>query len=163
MTELTLKEIRPSDLHLPEIKRDDIVRTLSQIELPDAVKNLDIGGAIADAAATVGRRGRRSPSRWPVAIAGLAIAGVASWAVLSNRSIRDRITSALDGIREWIGTMRSEAVDADAEDAVAFTAAETAEMQPPAFADPLTIDASEYPAGLGTTQDAEPVAVGDDR
>lgn len=161
MTELMIKEIRPSDLHLPEIKREDIVRTLSQIELPDAVKHLDIGGAIADAAAGVGRRGRRTMPRWPFAIAGLVIAGAASWAVLSNRSIRDRITSAVDGLRAWIDAMRSDGTDAD--DAVAFTAAETAAMQPPTYADPLTVDAGDYPAGLGATQDAELVTAGEDR
>ena len=35
MPELPVKEGRLSELHLPEIKRDDIVRSLSEIQLPD--------------------------------------------------------------------------------------------------------------------------------
>ena len=35
MPEFTLKEVRLPELHLPEVKRDDIVRSLSGVRLPD--------------------------------------------------------------------------------------------------------------------------------
>ena len=35
MPELPVKEVRPSELHLPEIKREDIVRALSDIKMPE--------------------------------------------------------------------------------------------------------------------------------
>lgn len=35
MPEFTVKEVRLPELHLPEIKRDDIVRSLSGVRLPD--------------------------------------------------------------------------------------------------------------------------------
>jgi len=41
MPEFTVKEVRLPELHLPEIKRDDIVRSLSGVRLPD----VDLGKA----------------------------------------------------------------------------------------------------------------------
>ena len=41
MPEFTVKEVRLPELHLPEIKRDDIVRSLSGMRLPD----VDLGKA----------------------------------------------------------------------------------------------------------------------
>jgi hypothetical protein len=35
MPEFTVKEVRLPELHLPEIKRDDIIRSLSGVRLPD--------------------------------------------------------------------------------------------------------------------------------
>jgi len=35
MPQVPVKEVRLSELHLPEIKRDDIVRSLSEIRLPE--------------------------------------------------------------------------------------------------------------------------------
>lgn len=35
MPEFTIKEVRLPELHLPEVKRDDIVRSLSGVRLPD--------------------------------------------------------------------------------------------------------------------------------
>jgi hypothetical protein len=35
MPEFTVKEVRLPELHLPEIKRDDMVRSLSGVRLPD--------------------------------------------------------------------------------------------------------------------------------
>ena len=41
MPEFTVKEVRLPELHLPEIKRDDIIRSLSGVRLPD----VDLGKA----------------------------------------------------------------------------------------------------------------------
>ena len=72
MPELPVKEARMPELHLPEINRDDIVRTLSEItsdaDCPtveiDWPKStcpiVDLGKAVAGAAAAA-HIGRRSP------------------------------------------------------------------------------------------------------
>ena len=85
MPDLPVKDARLSALHLPEFKRDDIVRSLSEIRMPEAdlskiqVPNLDMPDAVtkfewpridipkalagAVAAVNIGRRARRP--RWP--------------------------------------------------------------------------------------------------
>jgi hypothetical protein len=89
MPELPVKEIRLSELHLPEIKRDEIVRSLSEIrlpsldlssverpkvELPDRIgridwRSIDVTSALAGAAASPGWAGRSCVARagpsWP--------------------------------------------------------------------------------------------------
>jgi hypothetical protein len=78
MPEFTVKEVRLPELHLPEIKRDEIVRSLSGVHLPEvdlararrasigipavAVSSSDVGKLLA-AAATVARLVRPAPSR----------------------------------------------------------------------------------------------------
>ena len=130
MPDLPVKDARPPALRLPEIDRDDIVRALSEIhlpdtdlsklqrpkvELPDAVakfewpridlSSVDVPKALAGAAAAVniGRRARRP--RWPLAVGGLIVAG-AVVAVLSNEGIRDTTGQG----REW----RARSADDDA-------------------------------------------------
>ena len=92
MPELPVQEVRLSELHLPEIKRDEIVRSLSEVRvptldlaaierpriaLPDSIRrfdwrSIDLGGALAGAAA-IARLGRplARRSRWPY-VAGAA-------------------------------------------------------------------------------------------
>lgn len=78
MPEFTVKEVRLPELHLPEIKRDDIVRSLSGVRLPEvdlasartarlkvpsiAVSSSDVGKLIA-AGAAVARLARRTSRR----------------------------------------------------------------------------------------------------
>jgi hypothetical protein len=78
MPEFTVKEVRLPELHLPEIKRDDIVRSLSGVRLPEvdlakarsarlnlppiAVTSADIG-RLAAAGAAIARFARRAPRR----------------------------------------------------------------------------------------------------
>jgi hypothetical protein len=80
MPEFTVKEVRLPELHLPEIKRDEIVRTLSGVRLPDvdlakarrasmkvpavAVSRDDIGRIVAGAAA-IARLTRPGRARSP--------------------------------------------------------------------------------------------------
>ncbi len=78
MPEFTVKEVRLPELHLPEIKRDEIVRSLSGVRLPEVdlararrtsiripavtMSSADLGRLLA-AAATVARLARPTPSR----------------------------------------------------------------------------------------------------
>lgn len=78
MPEFTVKEVRLPELHLPEIKRDDIVRSLSGVRLPDvdlakvrpvrikvpaiAVSSSDLGRLVA-AGVGIARLARPAPRR----------------------------------------------------------------------------------------------------
>jgi hypothetical protein len=163
MPELPVKEGRLSELHLPEISRDDIVRSLSEIRMPEVdLGNLelpkfdrpsvDIGKALAGAAAAahIGRSSRRS--RWPLAVGGLIIAGVATAAILGNQSLRARLGGAVEALRERLMAMRPAAdgqLEMDSDDPIAFSAAETAPITPLSHADGETTDVTGYPEGLG--------------
>lgn len=176
MPELPVKEVRMSELHLPEINRNDIMRSLSErmpdidlskvvrpkFDLPDGVTkrdwptfempSMDIGKAVAGAAAAahIGRRSRRS--RWPFAVGGLIVAGLATAAILSNETIRAKIAAGLEALRERISAMRStgyDELDIDQDDPIAFDAAQTAPIETPPFSEGST-DASGYPSGLGS-------------
>jgi hypothetical protein len=177
MPELPVKEVRLSELHLPEINRDDIVRSLSEIRLPDIdltklerpridlpeavsklewpridLSSIDVGKAMAGAAAAAGLT-RRASRRWPLAVGGLIVAGLASWAILSNEALRARLAGRVQAVRDRITEMRSSRFDAleiDAEEPIAFASAETAPIEPAPFSEGSTIDATGYPAGLGS-------------
>jgi hypothetical protein len=166
MPELPVKEGRLSELHLPEIKRDDIVRSLSEIrlpdvdltklELPDSVTKFewpDVGKAVAGAAAAAHLGRRASRPRWPLAVGGLIVAGLAAWAIFSNEAVRARISSGATALRERISAMRSTDADwleMDRDESVAFDAAETKPIEAPAYTEGSTVDATGYPEGLGS-------------
>jgi hypothetical protein len=171
MPELPVKEGRLSELHLPEIKRDDIVRSLSEIrlpdvdltklerpkiDLPDSVSKFewaDIGKAVARAAAAANIGRRPSRPRWPLAVGGLIVAGLATWAVLTNETLRARIASGVNALRERISAMRSGDTDwleMDRDEPMAFDAAETKAIETPAYGEATTVDATGYPEGLGS-------------
>jgi hypothetical protein len=170
MPELPVKEVRPSELHLPEIKREEIIRALSDIKMPDVkMPDVDLSrierptvdqatkslGRMATAAAVALHlvpRARRP--RWPLAIGGLIVAGLAV-AVLTNESVRTRLSAGASAVRERVTAMRSDAdqtLDVGADDTIAFDAAETATIEASPFSDATPIDATGYPAGLGTDQ-----------
>ena len=177
MPELPVKDVRFSDLHLPEMKREGIMRALSDIRRPDvdlskielpkvgmpeAVSNIDwpttsdIGKAVAGAAAAVhlGRRAQRR--RWPFAVGGLVVAGLAAWA-FSNEMVRARIAGVVNSLREWIETMRTTDDDRFDDDPIAFDAAETHPIEAAPYSDSTTVDATGYPDGLGSNNgDATP-------
>ena len=162
MPELPVKEVRMPELHLPEIDRAEITRSFSELHLPefdlpkidrpkmpDRMANVDLGKAVAGLVAMTPFRPKRSRPRWPVAVGGLIVAGVAA-AVLSNRAIRDRIARAFDAFRARVTAMRREdMLQIDADDPVAFTEAETAPLDPTPYADGTTADVTGYPDGLG--------------
>ena len=80
MPEFTVKEVRLPELHLPEIKRDEIIRSLSGVRLPEvdlakarrasikvpaiSLTGSDVGKLVA-AGAAIARFARPVPSRGP--------------------------------------------------------------------------------------------------
>jgi hypothetical protein len=120
----------------------------------DWMPSMDIGKAVAGAAAAVGI-GRRSHSRWPFAVGGLILAGLATAAILSNETIRARIASGLEALRERIAAMRStdyDELDIDQDEPIAFDAASTAPItETSPYSEGSTADATaDYPSGLGS-------------
>jgi hypothetical protein len=171
MAELPVKEVRMPELHLPEIDRAEITRSLSEMHLPefdmprierpkmpdrmskmpDRMSKVDLGKAVAGVVAMTPFRPKPARRRWPLAV-GLIIAGVATAAVLSNRSLRDRLAAAVDALRTWLMAMRQgtdEGLEIDIDEPVAFQAAETAPIDPPPYADGSTAEVTGYPDGLG--------------
>jgi hypothetical protein len=171
MPDLPVKDAPLSALRLPEFKRDDIVRSLSEIRLPEAdlskiqVPSLDMPDAVtrfewpridlpkalagAAAAVNIGRRAQRP--RWPLAVGGLIVAGTIA-AVLSNEGVRSRLANAINGLRQRVMAMRSsrdDILDVDVDDPIAFDAAETAAIEPPPFTETTGFDATGYPDRLG--------------
>jgi hypothetical protein len=137
--ELPVKEVRVSELHLPEIKRDEIVRSLSEIRvptldlaaierpriaLPDSIRrfdwrSIDLGGALAGAAA-IARLGRplTRRSRWPYVAGAVVVVGAASAVILANPAIRERAGRAVRDLRaridERTGSGEGLEIDGDA-------------------------------------------------
>ena len=162
MPELPVKEVRPSELHLHEIKRDEIVRALSEMRMPEIdlpkIERPDVdlsarsfGRVATGIAVALGLVSRPRRARWPLAVGGLIVAGLAAVVVLSNTAVRARLSEASSAVRERVGAMRAggDALDVGPDDAVAFDAAETAEIETSPFAEASTIDATGYPTGLG--------------
>jgi len=118
MPEIPVKEGRPAELHLPEIKREQIVRALSEIhlpafELPDGVSkidwraidpsNIDLGKAMAGVAAAT-RMGKPMirRSRLAVAVGALVVVGLAAAALLSTPAVRERAGRTVRGVRSRV-------------------------------------------------------------
>lgn len=163
MSELPVKEVRMPELHLPEIDRAEIARSLSEMhlpefdlskierpKLPDRVSKVDIGKAVAGVVAMTPFRPKPARPRWPLAVGGLIVAGVVTVAVLSNRTVRARISAVIDALRARLASMRADddSLEIDG-DPVAFTAADTAPIEPEPFADGTTTEVTGYPDGLG--------------
>jgi hypothetical protein len=168
MPELPVKDLRISELHLPEIKRDDIVRTLSEklpsvdlssIELPGRDRrqpsrfdwrSIDPAEALAGLAA-VGRIGRPLVRRWRwgIAMGVVIVVGIATTALLANPVVRERAGRTVGKLRDKARTRMDRRdvleIDADIEGMVIPDAVESAadEGLSPAFEPPDT----EAPAG----------------
>jgi hypothetical protein len=174
MPELPVKDVRLSELHLPELKRDDIMRALSEIprpdvdltklerpkiDLPDAVSKfewpkVDVGKAMSDAAHATGIRRRSGPPRWPLAVGGLIVTGLAAWAILTNETVRAWLSDVANNVRQRFSTMRStddDLLQYDADEPIAFNSAETAPIESAPYSDSSMVDATGYPEGLGST------------
>jgi hypothetical protein len=125
MPELPVKEIRRSELHLPEIKRDDIVRSLSEIRLPAIElpkvelprredpasrfdwRSVDLGAAVAGAAALAqaGARAGRPlfrRSRVTVAAGTIVVVGLIAAAVLATPAVRQRAGATVRRVRDRV-------------------------------------------------------------
>ena len=107
MPELPVKEVRQSELHLPEIKREEIVRALSEIRMPDIdlprierptidVSGRSVGRAMTALAVALRLAPRARRPRWPLAVGALIVAGVATAAILSNATVRARLAERGD-------------------------------------------------------------------
>jgi hypothetical protein len=167
MPELPVKDLRLSELHLPEIKRDDIVRTLSEklpsvdlsaVQLPGRDRqegsrfdwrSIDPAAALAGLAA-VGRIGRPLVRRWRWGLAaGVVVAVGVATAVLANKDVRDRAGRTVGKLRDKARTRMDRAdvleIDDDIEVPELTEAVEAVADDPPtpAFEPP---DA-EAPAG----------------
>jgi len=125
MPELPVKEVRLSELHLPEIKRDEIARALSEvrlpsvdlskverprIDLPDGIgridwRSIDVTGALAGVAA-IARMGRPvlRRSRWTLAAGVVVVAGIAAAVLLARPAVRERAGRSVRDLRAMIET-----------------------------------------------------------
>jgi hypothetical protein len=121
MPELPVKERRLSELHLPEIKRDDIVRSLSEIRLPAVDlptielpriergssrfdwRSVDLAAAVAGAAA-LAERGRPylRRSRVTVVAGTVVVVGLIAAAVLATPAVRERAGATFRRVRDKI-------------------------------------------------------------
>ena len=171
---MSTKESRLPELRLPEISRDSIVRGLSEMRAPDLSKmerpnvempdidlskidfpRIDVGKAVTGAAVAIGLV-RPRPRRWPYVLGVALIVGLTAWALTRSTAVRERLDRAARTARERMDEMREER---EFEDAVAFTAAETAPLDDGAFADvagaldDAGVTAKDYPEGLGVTTD----------
>jgi hypothetical protein len=153
-----VQEVRLSELHLPEIKRDEIVRSLSEVRvptldlaaierpriaLPDSIRrfdwrSIDLGGAVAGAAA-IARLGRplARRSRWPYVAGAVIVVGAASAVILASPAVRERAGRAIRDLRaridERTGADDGLEIDDDAVSSVeaADTSVEDLEMTSP--------------------------------
>jgi hypothetical protein len=123
----TIKQSRFPELRLPRLERDEIVRALSEVKLPEVrvpdvdpskierpridlsdieMPKVDVRRAIDDAAVRVGlRQRRRSP--WPM-IGGLTIVlGLVAF-VVTRPMVRLQLQQAARTARQRIETMRQE-------------------------------------------------------
>ena len=179
MPTLTRKSFQLPELHLPEMRRDDIARTLSDVrhelgevrreidksradiaklhlpkfEMPDVdLSRLDVPKAVTSVAQSAGLI-KRPRSRAPFVVGGLVTIALLIWAALRSPSVQERVRTVAQDARERIDAMRTPA-DADLEPR-AFDAADTMAVEGSAYADaPIGAESpfdgpSDLPAGLG--------------
>jgi uncharacterized protein YjbJ (UPF0337 family) len=133
----------------------DVQDAVSTFEWPTIdLASIDVGKAMAEAAAAahVGRRSHRP--RWPLAVGGLVVTVLTGLVILRSDALRARLARGASLIRERISGLRGNRADRleiDLGDPIAFPAAQTAPSEPSPFRDNPTIDPIQYPAGLGST------------
>lgn len=177
MPTLTRKSFQLPELHLPEMRRDDIAKTLGDVrhelgevrreidksradiaklhlpkfEMPDVdLSRLDVPKAVTSAAQSAGLMKRRR-SRTPFVIGGLVTIALLIWAALRSPSVQERVKTVAKDARERIDAMRTP----DDMEAQAFDAADTMAVEGSPFSDaPIGSGSpfdgpSDLPAGLG--------------
>jgi hypothetical protein len=154
MPEPTVKEGRLPELHLPEVTREDIMRTFSEIRRPDIDLSVewpkvdlsriewtreDLDKAVLGiaTAARIVRPAVRS-GRLPLALGFLAVASLATFAILSRPSVRDRLAQAAGEARRRAMAARSGGQDLLEVEADVLPGSEVAEavaipIEPDAF------------------------------
>lgn len=171
MPELPTMEGRLPELRLPEISRDEIVRSLSEIRRPDIdltaiewpkvdlsrieVTREDVDKAILGVAtaARLVRPAVRS-RRLPLALGFLAVSALATFAILSRPAVRERLAMAARDAQRRIDEARGPVVLAVEPD-IAFEGA-----TPDAVAIPIEPDA--FSDAAEATVEAVAVASGAD-
>lgn len=160
MPTLTRKSFQLPELRLPEMGRDDIARTLSDVrselgevrreidksradiaklrpprfELPDVdLSRLDVSKAVTSAAQSAGLMKRRR-SRAPFVIGGLVTLGLLIWAALRSPTVQERVRTVAHDARERIDAMRTPGTPGESEPR-AFDAADTMPVEGSAFSD----------------------------
>ena len=178
MPELPVKEGRLSELHLPEIKREDIVRSLSEMtagrrpdedratSMPESTSRTASPSSMArrrQGGRRGGRGGRhrasRSRPRWPLAVGGAhrRRARRVGDPHATQASVAPGVASGATALRERIAAMRSTGrrqwLEMDRDEPVAFDAAETeADRARPVRRYPDGRSTTGYPKGLGIEQ-----------
>lgn len=132
MPNMSLSDLSVPDLHMPDLH-------LRDIQLPD----VDVRKSVTAAATDLGLL-RAAPRRWPIVLVGAMTLGVATWLVINRDLVRARVDGIVRSVADRVGD------DGDGADAVAFPAAETAEIRTPAFANGT---GASYPEGLGGESD----------
>lgn len=183
MPTLSIKEVRLPELHLPEMSRDDITKTIGdtardidlsrldprRIEMPDLadiqreLSKVDVPKAVAG----VTMLGRAAPrSRLPFVIGGLLTLGLVAFAVATSPILRPRLEAAARRARERMDEMRAERMSHD--EAHAFDAAVAVPIEPAAFSAEAPVDGTPFdgsaplPDGFGAAvADLSPAAVED--
>lgn len=176
----TISEMLP-DVDLSKLERPKVDRPkidLSKVEIPAAIAKLDwptvdvgkamsgagkvvadAGKAVSDAASSVHIGRRKQRSVWPMAVGGLIVAGLVTWAVVANEAVRTRISDALTAGRDRLmslGSRDDEFFDLGPGDAVAFDRAETAPLEEAPFSDISDASPAPYPDGLGAERNGGP-------
>ena len=165
MPELPVKEGRLPELRLPEITREDIVRSFSDIRVPE-IRRPDIDLANVEwprvdlsriewtredleraivglaTAARLVRPAVRS-RRLPLTVGFFAVAGLATFAVLSRPSVRDRLARAAREARRRAEAARGGPdlleVDADIQPGADEARAVGIPIEPDAFTDVVEV------------------------
>ena len=152
----TLPAIRLPDIDVPklDLPNVEVLEAIKRMNLPAIdMPDVDVSRALPDVAVATGLRPARR-SQLPVAIAGLIVAGMAGWAILSSQQLRNRLAGLARSVRERISSMRSS--EWDQGDPIAFPAAETKPIQPEPWDRRENADAPDYPEGLGSNNDDRP-------
>jgi hypothetical protein len=126
----TVSALRAPNVDVPRMD-------LPAFEVPD----IDVEGAVSQAAEAVGLREPARRSRWLLAIGALIVVAAAGWGLLRNPQVRVRSQQVLESIRLRISTMRPNAFDLDVggrADPIAFPATETKPIPPDRAADVAT-------------------------
>jgi hypothetical protein len=163
MIESPVRESRLPELHLPDsVTNFEFPKfEMPSVDVGKAVKDAksavgDAASAVSDAASNVhiGRPQRRS--RLPFAVVGLVAAGLIGWIVFSQETIRARLAAGSRALRVQMAAVREGIArgKADHDDAVAFTASETAPMVTSPLDDTPGYG-SDYPSGLGSNNGDE--------
>ena len=193
MPELPIKEGRLPELRLPEISRDEIIRTFSEIKRPDLdlsavewpkvdLSNVewpkvdlsrmewtreDLDRAIVGvaSAARLVRPAVRS-RRLPLAIGFVAVASLATFALLSRPSIRERLARAAGEARRRAEAARRGPelleVEADVVPGPAIVKAVAIPIEPDAFSEAVTKPARTAKTAKSAAKETVEATAGDD-